>query len=67
MADIPEGAAFFKALKHGATFKWLELVQAAAPQARIDAQSDLQILLAAVAKKVEEIEAMDKAQEGVSQ
>jgi hypothetical protein len=39
----------------------MELVQADAPQARIDAQSDLQVLLAAVAKKVEEIEAMEAA------
>jgi len=59
--ELPEGAKFFKSLFYGANFRWMELVQADAPQERIDAQSDLSTLLAAVARKTEEIEAMEDA------
>jgi hypothetical protein len=53
---IPEGSAFFKTIVHGAVFKWMELVQAEAPQELIDAQGDFIALMKAVVLKVEEIE-----------
>jgi hypothetical protein len=58
-AEELQGSKFFKAMASGAIFKWMELVQADAPQERIDAQSDFLALVKAVARKVEEIEAMD--------
>jgi hypothetical protein len=60
-AEEAQGSKMFKSLKHGAIFKWMELVQQDAPQARIDAQSDLITLFAATARKIEEIEAMESA------
>jgi hypothetical protein len=56
-----DGTKFFKSLVSGAIFKWMELVQADASQARIDAQGDLISLLKVTAMKVEEIEKMDSA------
>jgi hypothetical protein len=61
--QIPEGSAFFKAIVHGAVFKWMELVQAEAPQELIDAQGDFIALMKAVVLKVEEIERLGAAQE----